>query len=278
MKILILITILNISNQSSAIDKIKVNGSTTVNPVVVDAAIALKQQGMEILVDTQGGSSGGVSYVAEGLADLGMVSRHINQQDRKKFANAHFEEHVIGYDGVALVISKTLFDSGVTAVSKNEIKDIYEGRIQNWKSLGGSNLRITFFNKEPGRGTWEVFAKYIYGDTSRAKKVFHQEVGANQEARTKVALNPGGITQLSASWAYGSSQVRPLAIKVKNHPIEPNLVNIAEGTYPMRRPLIILSNGKVTGIKEKFINYLTSSDGQKILKKHGYLPIEDKGT
>ncbi len=67
-----------------------------------------------------------------------------------------------------MIVAKDVWDGGVKALSKEQIRDIYEGRITNWKDAGGKDQRIVFFNKEPGRGTWEVFAHWVYGDPKKA--------------------------------------------------------------------------------------------------------------
>ncbi len=77
------------------------------------------------------------------------------------------------------------------------------GRSRNWRELGGPDQRVVFFNKEPGRGTWEVFAHWLYGGCDDAPLVSLPEVGSNEEARSKVAATRGAVTQLSAAWADG---------------------------------------------------------------------------
>ncbi|MGE0172679.1 MAG: phosphate ABC transporter substrate-binding protein [Oligoflexales bacterium] len=257
---------------------LKVSGSTTVNPVVVDAADVLKNtKKLKVFVDTQGGSSAGIAYVAEGLSDIGMASREINDHDLQKYPKAKFDTHVIGYDGVALVVSKKLYDEGVKSLTREQIQKLYEGKITNWKEVGGPDRKVAFFNKEPGRGTWEVFANYVYGKADDAPKVFHPEVGANQEARTKVAAHPGGITQLSASWAWDNNDVRALGIKgADGKVIEASLENIERGVYPMRRRLLLVTTDKSKPEAQELISYIMSPDGQKLLTKHGYLPAIKK--
>lgn len=255
---------------------LKINGSTTVNPIMVDAAQHFEKKGWRILIDTQGGSSGGLSYVADGLCDIGMISRSLTDDDRKKFPKADLRAHGIGYDGVALVVSRQLYEAGVKALSKQQIQELYEGRIKNWRGVGGPDRPVVFFNKEPGRGTWEVFANFLYGDAKKAPKVFHPEVGANQEARTKVASHPGAITQLSASWAWESPDVRALGIRdTSGAVIEANLSNIKSGLYPLRRPLLLITRGEPQGPGRTLIDYVKSKEGQLILNKHGYLSLTE---
>jgi phosphate transport system substrate-binding protein len=254
---------------------LKINGSTTVNPVVVDAASVFTKKGWRVLVDTQGGSSGGISYLAEKLVDIGMCSRHVVEKDHKKFPDFTFKEHKIGYDGVALVVPKALYEQGITKLTRKQIQDLYSGEVRNWKELGGPDLKVVFFNKEPGRGTWEVFAEFTYGKADAAPKVFHPEVGSNQEGRTKVSNQPGGITQLSASWAWEHDKVKALAIVDDSGKIiEPSMENIATSTYPMRRPLLLVTGESPKNEVLEFIAWIKSADGQKLVKKHGYLPLQ----
>lgn len=256
---------------------LKISGSTTVNPVISAAADEFRsKKGWTVLVDTQGGSSGGISQLAEGVIDIAMSSRPIQEHDRKKWPNVDFKENVIGYDGVAIAVSQDIYDNGVKKLSKEQLKNIYEGKIKNWKEVGGPERPISFFNKEPGRGTWEVFAIYLYGKTENAPKVFHQEVGANQEAREKVVRNKGAITQLSASWVDPKLPIRAVAITSDEGKfIEPTLNNIVNETYPMRRPLILVTNGPAKKDALDLITYLKSPAGQKSVADAGYVKLEN---
>lgn len=275
MKAILLVVTVLCAVGASAAPRLKIQGSTTVNPVVVEASEAFKKQGWTVFVDTQGGSSGGIAALGEGLVDIGMVSRPVNDGDRKKFPKVDFKTHTIGYDGVALAVSRPVYDGGAKAVDKAQIAGIYEGRIKNWKEVGGPDKPIVFFNKEPGRGTWEVFVDYVYGKADKAPAVTHPEVGGNEETRSKVASHPSAITQLSASWVEGNDKVRALAIRVDGKDVPPTLDNIRSGAYPMRRSLSLVTNGEPKGPVKEFLAYLTSDEGQKLLKKHGYLPLKN---
>ncbi len=144
---------------------LKINGSTTGNLPAAEAAEILRaEKGMNIQVDTQGGSSGGISMLADGQVQVGMSSKPVAADDRAKYPKVNFNSIHIGEDAVAMIVSRDVWDGGVRAISKAQLKEIYEGRVSNWKDLGGPDQRIAFFNKEPGRGTWEVFAHWVYGN------------------------------------------------------------------------------------------------------------------
>lgn len=255
--------------------KIKLQGSTTVTPAAAEAAeILTAEKGWEILVDSQGGSSGGITALAEGFADIAMSSKPVSDEDRAKYPAVDFRAHAIGWDGVALVVSRPVWDGGVRAVTREQIRGIYEGQIKNWKELGGPDRRIVFYNKEPGRGTWEVFADWLYDGHKNAPLVSHPEVGANEEARQKVSSHPSAMTQLSFAWVENSGRIKALSILAPDgSSIAPGTETIRAGRYPLTRPLYLITNGEPSKPAREFIDFLLSERGRKIIRKNGYLPL-----
>jgi len=254
---------------------LKINGSTTVNLPVAEAAENLRAEtGMQIEVDTQGGSSGGISALGDGLVQIGMSSKHTTDSDRAKYPKVQFKEIHIGEDAVALIVSKDVWDGGVQAVTKDEAIGIYEGRIKNWKELGGPDRRIAFFNKEPGRGTWEVFAHWLYGNPKNAPQVSFPEVGGNEESRNKIASTRGSLSLLSSSWADGV-RVFALGIQLDDGSVMlPTNQNVATQEYPMSRPLFLLTNGEPQGEAKIFVDFMLGERGQALVRQHGYLSLD----
>jgi len=255
---------------------LRINGSTTVNLPVAEAAEILRaEKKMDIQVDTQGGSSGGISALGDGLVQIGMSSKPLSDADRAKYPQVDFKTIRIGEDAVALIVSKDVWEGGVRALTKQQAQHIYEGNFTNWKEVGGPDRRIAFYNKEPGRGTWEVFAHWLYGDAKKAPQVSFPEVGGNEETRNKVASTRGALSQLSAFWA-DSQKVFALGITAEDGTvIQPNAENIATQAYPMSRPLFLLTNGDPTGDARTLIDFILGPRGQELVKKHGYLRLQD---
>jgi phosphate transport system substrate-binding protein len=254
---------------------LRVNGSTTVNLVVAEAAEVLRaERGMSILVDTQGGSSGGIAMLGEGRVEVGMSSKPLDPSDRARYPDVDFVVQHVGQDAVALVVSRDVWDGGLRALSRDQMRGIYEGRFTNWKDVGGAEGRIAFFNKEPGRGTWEVFATWLYGSAKDAPPVSFPEVGGNEETRNKVSGTRGALSTLSSSWADGEATFA-LALEVAGVAIEPTPANIASGAYPLSRPLFLLTNGAPTGGARALIDFVLSPRGQALVRKHGYLSQGD---
>jgi len=261
---------------AAGVAALRVNGSTTVNPVVTEAAEVLRaHKGPQIQVDTQGGSTGGISALADGRVEVAMISRPVEPDDRTKYPKIDFRPVAIGVDAVAVIVSRDVWEGGVKALSRTQVQQIYEGKVKNWKQLGGPDQRIVFFNKEPGRGTWEVFAKWLYGDPKKAPSVSFPEVGANEEARTKVSTTRGAMSQLSSSWADGK-QVFALGIRDDKGAVIPaTTANIATGVYPLTRKLSVVTNGAPKGEAKVLIDFLLSPAGQQLVRKHGYLALAD---
>lgn len=258
----------------AASSALRINGSTTVNPVVAVAAEVLRaERAMEIVVDTQGGSSGGIAALGDGRADMAMASRPLNGGDWQRYPTVDFVPHRIGSDAVALVVSKDVWERGVHSLSREEMRGIYEGRIRNWQELGGPDRRIVFFNKEPGRGTWEVLATWLYDDADDAPLVSHPEVGANEEGRQKVSTTRGALTPLSAAWADGE---RTFALGVRladGTVVTASNEEVAADHYPLARPLLMITDGAPSADARIMLDYLLSSAGQALVEKQGYLAL-----
>ncbi len=273
--VLAILLLPSILNAKEGEVKIKIQGSTTVNPVISEAAEILRaERGWTIYVDTQGGSSGGISAVGEGFVDIGMISKPISEADRNKYASANFESFKIGIDGLALVVSQPVWDSGIQFLSKKQIQQLYERKILNWKELGGQDSKVVFYNKEPGRGTWEVFSNWAYGSYKNSPLVAHPEVGANEEAKNKVAFHNSAITQLSYAWAENSERIKAIGIQLPTgESVMPTKETIMSGEYPLSRSLFLVTNGKPTGYQKEFIDFILSDRGQELVKKYGYLSV-----
>jgi len=255
---------------------LRVSGSTTVNPVVSEAAEVLrKDAGLAITIDTAGGSTGGINALGDGRADIGMSSRGVKDSDREKFPAVKFHPVSIGQDAVSIVVSKDVWDGGVKDLTAAQIRDLYEGRVTNWKEVGGPDQRVVFLNREPGRGEWEVFTKFLYPDQKEAPRTNHAMVGSNEETRNKTGGTRGAVTFLSTPWADGE-RVFALGIEQEDGTvIEATGPNIASGAYPMSRPLYVITNGEPAGAARTLIDYLLSDAGQKLVSKHGYLRLAD---
>ncbi|WP_151772133.1 phosphate ABC transporter substrate-binding protein [Streptomyces abyssomicinicus] len=255
---------------------LQASGSTTVAPVAADAAEALKAEGLDITVATQGGSAGGISQLAAGQIEVALSSKPVSDEDRAASPKTDFVETQIGSDAVGVIVTKEVADAGVTDLSKDEVRGLFEGEITNWSKVGGPDMEVFVYDKEPGRGTREVLDKFVYGDgkpPAPPNSPNFAIVGGNLETRNKLESTPGAVGPLSTGFVDGRDKLAVVTLEG----IAPSAENVANGTYPMSRPLYVITDGKPKGDTKKFIDYLLSDEGQALLAPHGYLTLEQIG-
>lgn len=264
-------------NDGGTSKKVKIQGSTTVNPIMAQISETLREsKKLTITVDTQGGSGAGISQCGSGKVDIGMSSKPLSEKDKKRFPK--LVAHTIGYDAVALVVSRAVYDGGVKALTRQQIADIFTGKITNWKAVGGPDSVIVIHNKEPGRGTRAIFDKYVFGTTKKKLPSMknYVEVGGNEETQEKIGGHNSAVGQLSATWALTNPKLGVVALKNdKGQDVLPTAKNLRERTYPMFRSLFLLTNGEAQGVVAEILKYTLSKDGQKVVRKVGYLPVND---
>lgn len=256
---------------------LKVSGSTTVNPVAADAAALLRERtGQEITVDTQGGSAGGLSQMCSGEIQIAMSSKPVADADRRKFPDCDYTATQIGSDAVGIIVRRDVYDAGVRALSAEQARGLFEGRVQNWRELGGPDLPVFVYDKEPGRGTREQLDKFLYGTGTAPPPPDTDNfaiVGGNEETRAKMLSTHGAVGPLSTSFVEGYPELAAVAIDG----VEATPATVAAGTYPMSRPLYLVTNGPAQGDAKGFVDFVLSTEGQELVTKHGYLTLAQLG-
>jgi phosphate transport system substrate-binding protein len=160
-------------------------------------------------------------------------------------------------------------------VSKQEMLKIYEGDITNWKQLGGGDQRIKFYSSERGRGTWEVFALWLYGELRRAPVGKFEIVVGGEDARNTVEFNSGSMSLAAPRWADGKS-VCALGIRQEDGSvIEPSIANLVGKKYPLARPAVLVLGDTPTGAKKKLVEFMLTAKGQELVKRSELVPISE---
>lgn len=256
---------------------LRVSGSTTVNPVVADSANVLRGKGLTITLDTQGGSAGGLAQLASGQIDVAMSSKPLEDADRERYSNADLVATEIGRDAVAIVIRRDVYDAGVKSLSRDQAQRLFEGKVANWSELGGPDLPVYVYNKEPGRGTREVLDKFLYGDEAGAPPDpvggNYAIVGGNEETRTKLATTPGAVAPLSVAFAEGQQDLAVVSVEGTL----PSGEDVSSGKYPLARPLLLITDGPPEDNVRTFIDFVLSPEGQRFVTQHGYLDLAKLG-
>jgi phosphate transport system substrate-binding protein len=251
------------STPSQLQGKLVLTGSSTVAPLVAEIAKRYEAQHAGVRIDVQsGGSSRGITDARQGVADIGMVSRSLKSEEKDLQA---FE---IAKDGVALILNK---DNPVTQLNDAQVVNLYTKKITNWKNVDGQDAPITVVNKAEGRSTLELFAKYFKLDPKAIKA--DVVIGENEQAIKTVAGNPNAVGYVSIGSAEfdaksgGSVKLLPI------NGIAASTANVSNQTFPIARPLNLVTKTPPTGLTKSFIEFAKSSAVTDIVKEQYFVPV-----
>lgn len=251
----------NQTNDSQEEVEISVVGSTTVQPLAELLSEAYEGINPNILVTISGGgSSVGVKSASEQSADIGMASREIKDSEIEECPEIVI--HTIARDGIAIVAYPDLDVDGITM---EQARAIFAGEITDWSEVGGMAGYITVAAREEGSGTRSAFEDLVMDESLITETAILQP--SNGAIRTTVATTPGSIAFIS--FGYLDNSTKPMAIDGTL----PTAENVNSGSYPVVRPLNMVTYGEPTGAVSEWLEFIVGEDGQAIVAAEGYLPI-----
>jgi phosphate transport system substrate-binding protein len=251
------------TSSENASAKLQLAGSTSVQPhaEVLAKAFQANNSGVQVFVQG-GGSSAGVTAVGAGTADIGMSSANLSTSQLSKYPNLKVVP--IAVDGIAVIVSP---QNTVNNLTMNQTRDIFTGNITNWNQVGGSDAKINVVNREEGSGTRDGIQKIVLkGGNFSSGGITQSSTGA---VRSYVAGDPNAIGYIS--FAEVDNSVKALNINA----VAPKYDTIADGTYPIQRYFLLVTNGDPTGNAKAFIDFTLSPAGQAILKADKEIAISD---
>jgi len=254
---------------AAAKESVPVSGSTTVLPLAEGGAEVFNglQSDYQVIV-TGGGTGVGMKNIAQGTSDISMASREITADEISQFGD-RFQESLIGYDGIVIAVSREIFDTGVTALTRDQVKRIYSGEIKNWKDLGGPDEEILVVAREMGSGTRDTFNEEIMEDKKAETPGVRTVGGSNAEIRTALTGSDNAIGYLGFSYAEdGAVGVITL------DGVMPTTESIKEGSYALARKLYFYTFGEASPGARAFIDFMTGPDGQQVAEEYGFVPLE----
>jgi len=244
---------------------ITIRGSTTVLPIAQKTAEAYmdKHPNVDISV-SGGGSSVGIQSVGEGIADIGMASRDLKDEEKTRYPN--LKPIVIAKDGIAIIVHP---DNPVTNLTLEQIRGIYNGTYTNWKEVGGPDKEIVVINRDSASGTREFFWEHVMQKDDFVATAL--EKNSNGAVKQTVSQTPNAIGYVGLG--YVDKSVKAVKIKKEGTEVEPTVENVLNGKYPIARSLYMITNGEPKGIVKDFIDFVLSEEGQRIVEEEGFVPI-----
>ena len=246
--------------------KVIIEGSTTVLPIAQAAAETFMRQNPDTEIVVRGGGSGvGIASLLDKTCDIADASRAIkdSELDKATTNGVDPQAHVIAMDGIVVVVNPA---NPLSVLTKKQIKDIYTGNISNWKELGGNDGKIVVVSRDSSSGTFEAFGTLALGGAKVRPDALLQ--ASNQAVASIISRTRGAIGYVGLG--YISSEVKVLQLEG----IMPSKQTVLTDKYPLSRPLYMYTNGAPTGTIRDFLDFIMSTEGQKIVDEQGYVGLK----
>lgn len=238
---------------ASAKETVSYVGSSTVGKFMHEASAVYTAVSFDI--NTKPESGGGENATAAGKTDIGGVARDV----KPAILDQGVQKFLIGKDAIGAWVNAS---NPVSDLSMAQLKDIFTGKITNWKEVGGKDLPVSVYIVNPQSATRKVFSQKVLSNQDCAGNVM--TVRPDPVIIDKVAGDEGGIGQLS--FALGNTHARASAVKKIN--IDGEEASVNNANYQVTRPLYLITKGAPSGEVKAFIDWSLSDAGQAIVKKY----------
>ena len=245
---------------------IAVKGSTTVQPIMQKAVEAFMAQNKGISISISASGSGdGAKALIDGSTPLAMMSREMKESELKqaKEKGVNPKQILIAYDCLTPVVNSA---NPIKNITLAQLKDMYTGKVTDWKELGGAGP-VSVVSRDSSSGTFEYWGEHVL----KKERVY---------ARAQMQASNGAVAQVvgkqkSAIGYVGLAYAHAPGLKALTvEGVAGSVENTLNGTYPISRGLYLYTNGEPSGDVAKFVSFILSDAGQKIVASVDYVPVK----
>ncbi len=220
-------------------------------------------------------TTGAYDWLINGKNDIIFVAQPSKEQLKAaEDAGIEFNMYPIGYEAFVFIVNK---ENPVDSLTIEQIKDIYTGKITNWKELGGNNKEIRPFQRDTNSGSQTAFLKVMGKDVELLKPETHQVIDGMGGLMDKVSDYQNHSNAIGYSFRYYVQTMNNnINIKIlKLNGVEASKETIRNKTYPiMDNFYAITVKGRESENTKKFIDWIQSSQGQELVEKVGYVSLD----
>jgi len=230
-------------------------GSTALLPLVKQAAVEYQSKHPDVKISVSGGGSRvGITQAAQKAVDLG-------DSDIPAANEPSLVDHQVAVVNFGVIVNPK---SGVKNLTTAQIRDIFSGKVANFKQVGGTDQAITIINRPRSSGTRAVFVKNLLGGQEPTESGLTQD--SSGTVATMVAQTPGAISYVAIGYVKPGQQV---AVSIDG--VAPTDANVQSGKYPYWSYEHIFTNGQPSAQAADFINYIKTDSA--LLKQLHFIPV-----
>jgi phosphate transport system substrate-binding protein len=262
------IGLLATAGHAAAATTLVIKGSTTVLPIAQATAEAYMKLHPEVNISISGGGSGdGVKALIDGSCGCATSSRDLKSEEKTLAASKGVNPvaHTVAIDAIVPIVHPK---NPLRNLTIEQLSLIYQGKITNWKEVGGNDLQIVAVSRDTSSGTYETWEKLV----------LH---GAKVTPKAQLQASNGAIVQTVSKNKYaigyiGLGYLNKSVTGVTVNGITASAAAASSGAYPLSRPLFMFTNGEPTGELAKYIAFILGPQGQKIVAQEGFVPVRKK--
>ncbi|MFH2093391.1 MAG: phosphate ABC transporter substrate-binding protein [Pseudomonadota bacterium] len=259
--ILCQVVILSFANAGELVIK----GSTTVLPIAQKTAEAYMLAHPDVKISLSGGGSGnGIKAIIDGTADIGNASRFIKQKevDLANTKSVYPVPFRVALDAIVPVVNPA---NKISDISMAQLKDIYLGKIKDWKEIGGTPGQIVVISRDSSSGTFGVWKEMVMNEERVIPSAL--TVPSNGGIVQAVAKTPGAIGYVGLG--YLNQEIKAVSVEG----IAGTEENTLNGSFPISRGLFMFTKGWPQGETMGYISFILSKRGQELVKEAGSIPL-----
>ena len=249
----------------------KIKGSDTVLPLTQkEAEIYMKKNPSATIIVTGGGSGVGISALVEGTTDIAQSSRKIKFDEKLKLKNKGKEvvEVIVGYDALAVVIHPS---NPINKLTREQLEDLFRGKIKNWKELGGADLKVIPYARETSSGTYEFFKESVLHYKNYMNGIM--SMPATGSVIQSISQTKGAIGYVGLAYLNKSVQAVQISYDGGINYSNPSQAHTIDLSYPIVRPLYYYYIKSEEQIVKPFLDFILSPEGQEITSNLGFIKV-----
>lgn len=248
---------------------IQAKGSDTMLPLIQKEAENFKDGSVSV---TGGGSGVGIQALESGTTDICMASRDLKDDEKIKLDSMKKQvtEKIVAYDALSVIVNPA---NKVSKLTKEQLSDIFTGKITNWKQVGGKDMKIIVVSRESSSGTFEYFKEKVMDKMDYTKDALMKpSTGAIDET---VGQTEGAIGYVGLAYLTEGKNIKAIDVSWDGGKtfVAPTMENALSKTYPISRPLFLMYDSALESKVSGFINFVLSDAGQNLVKETGYVPL-----